>query len=224
MSQSPLETDSDFASRLTLSRRAVLAAGAVAAVALALPAFPARADFAYGDVKTLRTLEEITRLQADFFLRAAMSTPAEALAERESNLLSLLARQDAEVVRWFGAARGKYGVSAFDGPSTLNQASSRPVASYRFPLEALEKRDSMLALATEIKTLAVGAFHGAVGAARDPKLVQAFAALGGVQGRHLAMLNEIAGQPPFTPFEAALSPVEAATKLAAYGFNAEVLG
>lgn len=221
MSPFPLETEF---SDPTLSRRTLLAAGAVAAAILALPALPARADFAYGDVKTLRFLEEIARLQADFFQKAAISAPADALPERESNALNLLARQDSEVMRWFAAARGKYGVSAFDGPTTLNQASSRPLPNYRFNGETFKNRDTVLTRALEIKTLAVGAFHGAVGEATDPKLVQAFAALGGVQGRHLALLNDIAGQPPFTPFEAALSVAEVATKLAPYGFNSEVIG
>lgn len=222
MPQHPTETHSDFTP--ALSRRAVLAAGALAAVALTLPAFPARADFNYGDVKTLRLLEEVARLQANFFLKAVMSAPADALAERESSALSLLARQDSELVRWFGSARGKFGLSAFDGPSTLNQASSRRLSEYRFLSETFKNRDTILARAIEIKGLAVSAFHGAVGAAKDPKLVEAFAALGGAQGRHLAMLNELSGQSPFTPFETALSLADVATKLAPYGFNAEVLG
>ena len=214
----PTETD------LTLSRRALLTAGAVAAVVLSLPALPARADFGYGDIQTLRFLEEVSRLQADFFQKAAISAPAEALPEHDSNTINLLARQDAEVARWFGAARGKYGVSAFDGPASPNQASSRPIPEYRFLGDSFSNRDRILARAIEIKTLAVGAFHGAVGKARDPKLVQAFAALGGVQGRHLAMLSELTGKDPFVAFEKALSGAEVATKLAGYGFNAEVLG
>lgn len=225
MSAIPIETtaETEFLD-LALSRRALLAAGALTALALTLPALPARAAFVYGDVTTLRFLEEIARLQADFSLKAAMSAPAAALAERESSALSLMARQDAELMNWFGSARNKYGLSAFDGPSTLNQASSRPITQYRFPGETFQNRDTVLARALEIKGLAVGAFHGAVGAAKDPKLVEAFAALGGVQGRHLALLNDFSGQPPYTPFETALSRAEVATKLADYGFNREVLG
>lgn len=218
------ETSNHSDLNLSMSRRTLLVAGGLAAVALALPAFPARADFGYGDVKTLRFLEEVARLQADFFQKAAMSAPADALPEREANTINLIARQDAEVMRWFGSARAKYGVSAFDGPSTLNQASSRPLPNYRFSGEPFQNRDRIMARAIEIKTLALGAFHGAVGSSKDPKLIQAFAALGGVQGRHLAMLSELSGQTPFVAFESALSGADVAAQLAPYGFNAEVLG
>lgn len=220
MTESPLEAHPD----LTLSRRALLALGAIGAAALVLPAFPARASFSYGDTKTLRFLEEVARLQADFSLRAAVSQRADALSERESSTLNLITRQDTETMRWFGSARTKNGISAFDGPATLNQASSRPIPTYLFNGETFKTRDSTLARAIEIKNLSVGAFHGAVGAARDPKLVQAFAALGGAQGRHLAMLNDLSGQPPFVPVETALSLGEVAIKLAPYGFNREVMG
>jgi hypothetical protein len=115
-------------------------------------------------------------------------------------------------------------VSAFDGPTTLNQASSRPIPSYRFIGETFKDRASIMARAIELKTLAVGAFHGAVGDSKDPGIIQAFAALGGVQGRHLAMLSEFTGQSPFVPFEAALENVEVANRLAQFGFNREVLG
>lgn len=220
MSESPIEAHPD----LTLSRRTLLVAGAIGAAALVLPAFPARADFNYGDTKTLRLLEEVARLQADFSLRAAVSERADALPERESNALNLITRQDSEVMRWFGSARTKNGISAFDRPSTLNQASSRPIPTYLFNSETFKTHDSTLARAIEIKGLTVGAFHGAVGIAKDPKLVQAFAAIGGAQGRHLAMLNDLSGQPPFVPVETALSLEEVATKLAPYGFNMEVMG
>ncbi len=221
MSPNPLETEFPD---LAFSRRALLAAGALTALALTLPALPARADFGYGDVNTLRFLEEVARLQADFSLKAAMSAPADAFSERESNAFNLMTRQDTELINWFGSARNKYSLSAFDGPSTLNQASSRPITQYRFTGQTFKNRDRILARALEIKGLSVGAFHGAVGHAKDPKLVEAFAALGGVQGRHLALLNDFSGQPPYTPFETALSRAEVATKLAAYGFNREVLG
>ncbi len=239
--ETELETDSDFAApseatsaeaapsevapaSFAMSRRTALAAGALVAVAIALPTLPARADFAYGDLKTLRFLEEIAHLEADFFLKVSMAASAEALPESERNALNLMAREDDEMARWFSVARDKYGISAFDGPSTFNQASSRPIPSYHFPLLSFESRDAILKRALEIKGLAVGSFHNAVGAAKDPKLVEAFAALGGVQGRHLAMLSELAGQSPFVPFEATASVNEVARKFAPYGFNMEVAG
>ncbi|PQV64243.1 Ferritin-like domain-containing protein [Abditibacterium utsteinense] len=207
-----------------LSRRALLGVGALVGAALCLPALPARADFGYSDVKALRLLEEIAGLEADFFAKAAISAPADGLQEPEMNAINLIARQDNELMRWFKAARGRYGISAFDKFYSLNQASSRPLPSYRFGAATSNTRAGLFSRAIEIKTVAVGAFHGAVGQADDAKLVQAFAALAGVQGRHLAMLQELNGQTPFTPLESAISLREAATKLSEYGFNAEVLG
>lgn len=221
----PIETDFPTDSDFLLSRRAVLAAGALTALALSLPALPARAaEINYSDTKALRFLQELTRLQSDFSLRAALSSPAAALPTRETDALNLIARQDNEVMRWFAAARGKYGVSAFAGPSTLNQASSRPLPQSRFNAGTFTNREQIFARALEIKGLTVGAIHGAVGAAKDPQLVQALAAIGGVQGRHLAMLSELAGQPAFVAFETPLSMREVAGKLAPYGFNTEVIG
>jgi hypothetical protein len=68
----------------------------------------------------------------------------------------------------------------------------------------------------------VGAFHGVVAQADKPEMIQAFASLAGVQGRHLAVLLELSGQNPFVATEAALSRTEVANNLAAYGFNREI--
>ncbi len=225
LTASPFAADTALShSETGLSRRALLGLGIVIGAALSLPALPARADFGYSDVKAMRLLEEIARLESDFFTKAAISAPADALQEREMNALNLIARQDNELMRWFAAARGRFGIAAFDKFYSLNQASSRPLPEYRFGNTIGTTRDALFARAIEIKSVAVGAFHGAVGAANDAELVQAFAALAGVQGRHLAMLQELSGQSPYTPYEAALPLREAATKLSEYGFNAEVLG
>lgn len=219
-SESASPDDSPSAS---LSRRALLGIGALTGLALSLPALPARADFGYSDIKAMRFLEEMANLEADFFARAAMSAPADGLPEREMNTFNLIARQDNELMRWFGAARGKYGISAFDKFYSLNQSASRPMTQYRFGASTSGTRAQLFARALEIKSTAVSAFHGAVGEVNDPKLVQAFAALAGGQGRHLAMLQELDGKSPFTPFESAMSLRQAANKLARYGLSAEAL-
>lgn len=216
------QSDSD-AAPAGLSRRTLLKLGAIAGAALTLPALPARADFPYHDIRTLRYLEEIARLQSDFFTKAALSSPAEALEEREMNLFNLLAKQDAELKRWFLAARRRYNMGAYSTFYTPNLSTSRPIPSYRFGIGTFTSRGALYAKAIEIKETAVGAFHGAVGDANSPQMIQAFASLAGVQGRHLAMLRELAGQAPLIDFEAAISRRTAAQKFAQYGFNHEVL-
>ncbi len=218
---------SDSRPATAFSRRALLGFGALVGAALALPALPARADlgysFGYSDLKALRALEELSRLEADFFAKTAISAPIDGLPEREMSAFYLIARQDSELMRWFGAARDRYGIRAFDDFTSLNQAASRPMPEYHFGASTSGTRAELFTRALEVKSIAVSAFHGAVGAARDPKLVQAFAALAGVQGRHLAMLQELNGKTPFVAFESAMSLRDAATKLARYGFNAEAL-
>lgn len=206
-----------------LSRRALLTLGLVAGAALTLPVLPTRADFPYSDLRTLRYLEEVARLQAGFFSAASLSTPAEALQEREANLINLIAQQDGELVRWFASAQNNYSMGAASTFYTPNMSTSRPMPSYQFGLGTLSTRDALLSRAIEMKETSVGAFHGAVGGANSPKMIQAFAALAGVQGRHLAMLREVAGQEALVDFEAALSRREAAEQFAPYGFNPEVL-
>jgi hypothetical protein len=99
-------------SGLQISRRNLLALGAVAGVALALPALPARADFTYSDATALGFLLQVAQLESDFFTRAATATTTEALDERESNALAWIAKQDAELVRWCNAAFDKTNMGA----------------------------------------------------------------------------------------------------------------
>jgi hypothetical protein len=201
-----------------------LAVGAVAGAALVLPALPARADFPYNDIVAMRFLEEIARLEADFFAKAANSSTADGLQEREVGVLATIARQDAELVRWFRAARGNYGLSAYSTFYTPNLSTSRPLPDYHFGAGTFNTRSGLYSTALLVKETAVGGFHGVVGEADSPKMIQAFAALAGVQGRHLAMLRELAGQNPLVPFEAALSQRVVAQRLDKYGFDREVLG
>jgi hypothetical protein len=208
-----------------LSRRSLLAVGAVAAAALTLPALPARAgDFPYSDIMALRFLEEIARVEADFFAKAANSSTAEGIQERELSAFSLIARQDSELVRWFKAARQQNKIGAFTNFYTPNQSTSRPTPTYSFGTDTFDTRSSLYSTAISIKETALGVFHSVVGDADSPKMIQAFAALAGVQGRHAAILRELSGQSPLVPFEATVSRNTAAQRFEAYGFNREVLG
>lgn len=207
-----------------LSRRSLLAIGAVAGAALALPSLPVRADIPYSDIMALRFLEEVARLEADFFTKAANSVTAEGIQEREMSALSLIARQDADLVRWFKAARQRYKIGAHSTFFTPNLSTSRPMPQYRFGGGTFNTRSGLYSTAISIKETAVGAFHGVVGQADSPDMIQAFAALAGIQGRHAAMLREASGQPSLVAFEAALSRSEVGQRFDAYGFNREVLG
>ncbi|HEX8465624.1 MAG TPA: hypothetical protein VF627_13485, partial [Abditibacterium sp.] len=166
------ETDSP-----NLSRRTLLTLGAVAGAVLALPALPAKAaPVSYGDAKSLRFLEEIARIEADFFARAALSAPAEGLSERELSIFSLIGRQDGELVRWFKGARRRSGMSAYSTFFTPNRSTSRPMATYRFGADAFSSRNDLFSTAISLKETSVGAFHGVVGSANAPEMIQAFAA------------------------------------------------
>ena len=224
MTQNPVFEPENAPATPQLSRRALLAVGAVAGAALILPALPARADFPYSDIVSMRFLEEIARLEADFFAKAANSTTADGLQEHEIGVLALIARQDAELVRWFRAARQSYGLSAYSTFYTPNLSASRPLPSYQFGAGSFNTRAGLYSTALGIKETAVGGFHGVVGEADSPKMIEAFAALAGVQGRHLAMLREMAGQNPLAAFEKSLSQRAVGEKFDKYGFNREVLG
>lgn len=208
----------------SLSRRRMMGAGLVAGAALLLSGRrPARA-LGGGESTNLRFLEEVARMQADFFTRVSFSPTVEGMTQREINTFSQLARQDSEQARWFKLARGRYGVRAFDSFYSLNQSSSRPPTFYRFSAQDLSTRAGLYKLAIRLKETAVGAFHGVVGEGGSPELTQAIAALAGVQNRHLAMLSEDAERAPFVAFVPALSQQEVVNRLTRHGFNTEVLG
>lgn len=206
-----------------ISRRAMLGLGAaVCCAALLLNAAPAQAA-SYGDRNALRFLEDIELFEAEFFRRVTLSATLDGLAEREMNAFARLAQQDNEHALWFKIARRRMGIGAFERHYSPTQSSSRPPKTYVFPPDAFSTRNGLYSVAIGIKETAVAAYHGQVGDADDAKLVQAIAALAGVEGRHLAMLKELSGQDPLIGFENAMSQREAAQKLARHGFVSETL-
>jgi hypothetical protein len=225
MPENPVpDFEDNLASELQISRRNLLALGAVAGVALALPALPARAtDFTYSDATALRFLIQVAELQSDFFTRVSTATTTEALDERESNALAWIAKQDAELVRWCNAAFDRTNMGAAATFFTPNTSTSRPTPTFRFNLNTFDTRAKLYSTAIQVKQTVVGAFHGVVAQADTPDMIQAFASLAGVQGRHLAVLQELSGQVPFVVTEASLSRTEVANNLAAYGFNREIM-
>lgn len=212
----PQEEQSILASRRGFLTLTAAACGS----ALLLGSLPAAA-MGYNDQRRLRLLEEIERLEKEFFLRAAHSGTADGLSERESNTLNLIARQDSDHTMWLLMAAQKFGVGSSTRTEGGVKESSRPAVEYRFPSATFATRGSFFAAALFLKETAVGAYHGAVGELSDPKMVEAVASLAGVEGRHLAMLRELSGQDPFVDFEPIFSTAEIGRRLRRYNFNME---
>jgi len=212
----------------TPDRRAFLglsmAACGAALTVLAAPARSAPGLLEYSDRRALRFLEEVELLQSDFFYRAATSAAAYGMEGRESSIINLIAQQDREQAAWFRLARAKFGLSEFDRTFTPNLSSSRPPRTFMFSSEIFTTRAKLFPAARAIKTIAVGAYHGMVARSSDGEIIQALAALAGIEGRHAAALQEISGLSPLpTPFEEALSPQVVLTRLAEHGFRGEAI-
>jgi len=209
-------------------RRAFLGLSlAACGAALTLLAAPARSMpdlLDYSDRRALRFLEELQLLQTDFFYRAATAAAAGGMEERERSIISLIAQQDREQAAWFRLVRAKFGLAEFGRTFTPNTSSSRPPRTFMFSNETFTTRVKLFPAARDIKTIAVGAYHGMVMHTKDGEITQALAALAGIQGRHAAALHEISGVNPLpSAFEEALSPQIVLTKLTPYGFQGEAI-
>ena len=198
---------------------APLALGAVAGVAaLTLPRLGAQA-IDLGTPSEMKFLENAAHLQNQFFSRALMSTALDDLTTRDTMTADTIAREDGEQARWFALARARGGL--------LNPRGTRP-ASLKAPTFTMSaatyaNRARFLDSAIALKTASVGAYHGIVGAGGRPEIVQAIAALAGVQNRHLAMLLELAGKDPFVTYVEPMSLRAAGNALGKFGFGTEVL-
>lgn len=205
------------------SRRGFLALSAVACgSALLMGAVPAQ-SMGYGDQRRLRFLEEAERLEKEFFGRAAQSGTADGLTEREANVLNLIAKQDAEHASWLLMAAQKFGVGTSSRTESGARESSRPALVYTFPASLYATRGAFYVNALSIKETVVGTYHNLLGEISDPKMVEAVAALAGVEGRHLAMLRDLTGEDPFVGFENTFTTAEASRRLRKFGFAAEII-
>lgn len=210
----------------TASRRAFLRSGlvlgAATGVVLARSATSAHAfPLVYGDAQRLRFLEEIQALQTDFFRRAAQSATADGLQEREATALNVIAQEDGQQKRWTTIALRKYGGAAFS-MAPLSQSSSKVPKTFNFGADVFNSRENLLKAAIQIKSIAVGVWTDAAGGANAAELSSALASLGGVQNRHLALLQEVSGQNALIAMVAPTTPRQALRALADYGFSTEV--
>ena len=201
-----------------LSRRGALALGVLAgAAALTLPKLPARA-LDLGLPSELKFLENAQYLQNQFFTRALATPGLDDLTPRDTVAIDTIAREDGEQARFFRIARARGGVLASAG----TQPASLTAPTFTIGAGNFANRAKFLDSAIALKTASVGAYHGIVGQGGKPEIVQAIAALAGVQNRHLAILKELAGQDPFVTYVEAMPLQEAARALAGFGFGTEV--
>lgn len=208
------------------SRRDMLRLGGIGALALSatlLTNMPSAQALAPSDTRALRFLEEVEILQCEFFQRAAASAAAFSLKESEREVIFQLAEQDREHKEWFRLARTKMGVAEFGGFYTPNTSQSRPPRLFNFPAKVFSSRQQMFPFALRLKETATGAYHGLVATARQPEIIEALAALAGVEGRHAAALRQISGLDPApTAFEPALSPEVVMNRLSDFAFKANI--
>lgn len=218
MNESPLDSLSQPVSAVPssgdpISRRSALTLGAIAGVAaLTLPRLSARA-LDLGLPSEMKFLENAAHLQNQFFSRALMSTALDDLTTRDTVTVDTIAREDGEQARWFRLARARGGVLA--GVGTMPASLTAP--TFTINAGTYADREKFFDSAIKIKTASVGAFHGIVGAGGKPEIVQAIAALAGVQNRHLAMLLELAGKDPFVTYVEPMSLQAAGNALSKFG-------
>lgn len=222
MTESPFDSPchplADAPGETAISRRGALLLGALAgAAALTLPRLPARA-LDLGTPSNLKFLENAQYLQNQFFSSALISTALNDLTPRDTVAIDTIAREDGEQARWFRLARARGGVLASVG----TQAASLTAPTFTINAANYANRAKFFDSAIALKTASVGAYHGIVGAGGPSEIVQAIAALAGVQNRHLAMLKELAGQDPFVTYVEAMPIQAAGNALGKFGFGTEI--
>ena len=209
------------------ARRRLLGMGVLGGAALAtgvLSAKPAGADivdfldkFLDLDPIVINFAYRLEELQADFFERAAYSKGFGQMSAREQGAINLIAMQDREQFEALGKLRQKLGIKNYDHYDQPNASASPSPRKFSFG-SAFSSRDELLKTAVEIKGLAVASYHGSVNLIDRGNLTLA-AAIAGTDGRHLAVLREIAGMDPVpSSFEEAKSPQETGRELGKYGF------
>lgn len=210
------------------SRRRLLGMGVLGGAALAtgvLGAKPASADIVDFldrlldlDPIVINFAFELEELQVDFFERAALSRGFGQLSSREQSTFNLIGMQDRQQFEKLGQLRTKLGVKSADHFESTNASASRRPRHFDFG-DAFNSRESLMETAVEIKGLAVASYHGAVNHVDRGNLTLA-AAIAGTDGRHLAVLRELAGLDPVpTSFEEAISPQDTGRMLGKYGFQ-----
>ncbi|HEY0072465.1 MAG TPA: ferritin-like domain-containing protein [Abditibacteriaceae bacterium] len=213
-----------------LSRRAflirTLCAGGVLAAGTTLAPGKAQADildflsklYDFNPV-VLNFAHEMEELQADFFERASISRAGKMLEPRARNLIYEIAAQDRAHFEFLDELTQLQATRNGGSRRTLQTSASRRPRRFTFPAGAFEDKDMLLPAAVELKELCVSAYHGAVHLITS-NLLSPAAAVAGVDGRHLAVLREVAGLDPVPfSFENQVSAQVIGRKLSGYGFK-----
>lgn len=210
------------------ARRRLLGMGVLGGAALAtgvLSAKPASADivdfldkFLDLDPIVINFAYRMEELQAEFFTRAISSKGFGQMSGREQGAIALIAQQDREQFEALGKLRQRLSVKNYDHYDQPNASASPSPRDFTFG-NAFNSRSELLNTAVEIKGLSVASYHGAVNLIDRGNLTLA-AAIAGTDGRHLAVLRELAGMDPVpSSFEEAKSPQETGRILGKYGFT-----
>ncbi len=210
-----------------VSRRTLLGLGGAVAASTLL-AGGVRADI-LDTVKKVLDLDaivlnyalEMEELQADFFGRLTRSKAYDEMEARERSVISAIAMQDKAHFEILDGIRGKLGARGGGGFESLNAAASRRPRNFTYPSSAFSNRNDALTEAVTIKENVVSAYHGAVHLLRDKRgLLKPAVAIAGVDGRHLAVLRDMAGLDPVpASYELQVSPQIVGKRLGRYGFK-----
>lgn len=171
------------------------------------------------DPVVLNYAHEMEELQADFFERASVSKACTGMEPRVRNVFYTIAAQDRAHFELLTEAQRKAHTRGGGALATRNASSSRRPRRFYFDRHVFQSPAMLLPAAVEIKEICVGAYHGAVDLIDKTTLVGA-AAIAGVDGRHLAVLRELAGYDPVPfSFENQVSPQTAGNRLRRFGFR-----
>jgi len=170
------------------------------------------------DLIVLNFAHEMEELESEFFTRAVYSTGYRDLQGHEPGVLNLIAQQDREHFEMLEDVRNRLGAKAGGHFETMNAAATRQPRIFHFP--RFNSREEFFKAAIELKEDVLFAYHGAAPYLHDKKLLAVAASIAGVEGRHAAVLRELAGAPPVpSPFEGARKPQQSGKKLGRYGFK-----
>ena len=209
------------------ARRQLLALGAAAGAAtLVAGAMPAHAGFGAKQLGAVFNLDsivaafasEMEELSSEFFYRATRSPNFGTLSGREQAVINTIAVQDRQHFEDHQAVLRSLGNRNADAYANSNASASRRPRTFRFG-GAFNSRDKFFEEALYIKETILWGYHGAVTLVSSELLMPA-AAIAGVDGRHVAVLREIAGVIPVPrSFEEYLTPQAVAKRLDRYGFT-----
>ena len=209
-----------------LSRRALLGTAAFAGAGILLAGKAGHADIlrsvrgvVYLDPLVQNFAFEMEELECDFFRRSMDSKAYKEMPLRARSAINQIAMDDMAHFEMLKELRARTGNRGASGSETRNTVSTRRPREFKYPSKAFATPEGWMETALNIKTTVLQAYHGAVDLV-DKDTLKLAAAIAGVEGRHLAVLLEIANQDPVpSPFEGAISSQKAGNILARYGFR-----